>query len=185
MTQRKLFDELHVHLEALSRRLGHLKEPLHAYLTGGVAANYYIGQPLSETVGIKFSHRVPIPSDLQIFEIPDEDDPYDVRVITMNGGISDVLGSFPRDWEGRAHEVKTIGDIVVHVIDPTDLAVSKVARFHDRDQDDIRQLAANGLVDPDVFRVRAEEALERYVGDTTWIRRNLESALALIRTSMR
>ena len=184
MTQRTLLHELQVHLEALSQRFGQLNDPLHAFLADSVAVNYYTGQPLSDVVDIHFSHRVPIPSELQIFEVPDPSDPAEVRVVTMNGGMSDVLGSFPPDWEGRAQEVGMVGNIVVHVIDPVDLAVSKVARFQDRDQADIRQLAARGLVDPDTFHVSAEEALELYVGDTTWIRRNLRSALTLIRSAM-
>ena len=53
----------------------------------------------------------------------------------------------------------SFGNLVLHVIDPVDLAVSKVARFSERDRDDIRELAGRGLIDPDRFAARAEEAL--------------------------
>ena len=42
-------------------------------------------------------------------------------------------------------------NIVLYVIDAVDLAVSKVARFSERDREEIRALAQLGLVDMEVF----------------------------------
>ena len=80
----------------------------------------------------------------------------------------------------RAQEVSRAGNIVILVMDPVDLAVSKVARFSDRDREDIRQLAAQGLVDPLLFAERMEEALDYYVGDTTFVRRTFEEAKEIV-----
>ena len=68
------------------------------------------------------------------------------------------------------------------VISRTDLAVSKIGRFADRDREDIGTLAGMGLIDADRVRRRAEEALDDFVGDPIWVRHNLTDALELIRT---
>jgi len=57
------------------------------------------------------------------------------------------------------------------VLSPVDLAVSKLARFDERDRDDIRTLIQDGLLtDAETFRRRAEEALAYYIGDLTMVR---------------
>jgi hypothetical protein len=52
----------------------------------------------------------------------------------------------------------------VRVLSPVDLAVSKLARYADPDQEDIKALARAGLLDSTELRRRAEEALARYIG---------------------
>ena len=98
----------------------------------------------------------------------------------MDKGFSDVLGSFPPDWEDRAQEVGRTDNIVVLMIDPVDLAVSKVSRFSDVDREDIRQLAAEGWVDRTLFASRAEAALEYFVGDLSVLCHNIDEAKAII-----
>lgn len=180
MTDRELLPALRRHLEALSDRLGNLGEPVEARIAGGIAVNYYTGHRMSDDVDIEWSHRVPIPPDMQVFEVPNPDDPHDRHLVAMDGGFSDAMGSFPPDWGKRAREVSRAGNIVILVMDPVDLAVSKVARFSDRDREDIRQLAAHGLVDPLLFAERMEEALDYYVGDTTFVRHNFEEAKEIV-----
>ena len=67
-----------------------------------------------------------------------------------------------------------------HDRDPVDLAVSKVTRFSDRDREDIRQLAVQGLVDLSLFVERMEEALDCYVGDTAFVRLDFEEAKEIV-----
>jgi hypothetical protein len=179
--ERKLYPELEAHLAKLSERLGKLTMPLHAYIAGGVAVNYHTGIRMSDDVDIEWSHRVPIPPDMQVFEAVNPDDPTDVMIITMDGGFGDQLGSFPPDWKEDALVICHIGDIVLHVISPVDLAVSKVARFQDRDRDDIEALARFGLVSSQEFEKKAAEAVNFYVGDTTFIQYNIRDALELIK----
>ena len=75
-----------------------------------------------------------------------------------------------------ARELHKFDNIVLVVIDAMDLAVSKVARFGERDRENIRALAQLGLVDMEVFASRAEEALSCYVGDMTFVCCNLADA---------
>lgn len=177
--------ELIEHLSELSRRLGPLAEPLHAWLAGGFAVHYHTQHRISYDVDIKWSHKVPIPPDMRVFEIRTPGHAGGTDVVVMDGSFADVLGSFPPDWEERSKEVRRFGSMVLHVIDPVDLAVSKVARFSDRDREDIRALAESGLVDPEVFAERAEEALYYYVGDLTFVRYNLADAMQIVSDAKR
>ena len=171
--------ELIGHLSELSRRLGKLDRPVHAWLAGGFAVHFLTQHRMSRDVDIKWSHRFHIPPDMRVFEIGAVDGaPPDV--ILMDGNFTDVFGSFPPDWEKRSQEVHRFDNIVLHVIDPVDLAVSKVERFSERDRSDIRALAEHGLIDPDVFVRRADEALSQYVGDLTFVRHNLADAMEMV-----
>jgi len=68
----------------------------------------------------------------------------------------------------------------VRLLTPIDLAVSKLARFEDVDLHDIRALAAAGLLDPEKFRHRAEEALAAYVGVPDRVRLSLKLACRIV-----
>ena len=143
---RSLPEELVHHLAELSRRLGPLAEPVQARLAGGFAVHYYTQHRLSLDVDIKWSHRIAIPPDMRIFEISGSGSETGPHAVVMDGNFGDVLGSFPPDWEKRARELHRFDNIVLSVIDAVDLAVSKVARFSDRDREDIRALAQLDLV---------------------------------------
>ena len=179
--ERKLYPELEAHLRKLSERVGKLKMPLHAYIAGGVAVNYHTGVRMSDDVDIEWSHRIAIPPDMMLFEVANPDDPADMIIVTMDGEFGDYLGSFPPDWKRDSIEICQIGDIVLHVILAVDLAVSKVARFADRDREDIEALARFGLISSKDFQLKSTEALDYYVGDTTYIQYNIRDALELIK----
>ena len=171
--------ELIGHLSELSRRLGKLDRPVQAWLAGGFAVYFYTQHRRSLDVDIKWSHRFHIPPDMRVFEIGAVDGaPPDV--VLMDGQFTDVFRSFPPDWEKRSQEVHRFDNIVLHVIDPVDLSVSKVARFSERDRSDIRALAEHGLINPDVFAARAEEALSCCVGDLSLVRHNLADAMEMV-----
>lgn len=179
--ERKLYPELEAHLRRLAERLGSLKMPVHAYIAGGVAVNYHTGVRMSDDVDIAWSRRVAIPPDMQVFEVVNPDDPTDIMIVTMDGAFGDYLGSFHPDWKDDAPEICQIGDIVLHVISPLDLAVSKIGRYQERDREDIEALARFKLVSSQKFEPRAFEAVDFYVGDTNYIQYNLRDALALIK----
>ena len=172
--------ELVQQLQALAGRLGRLAKPVHAWLAGGWAVYYHTEHRMSGSVDISWSRRVPIPRDLQAFEISEAGRADGSLVVVMDGNFNDVLGSFPPDWEARSAEIARFGDMILHVMDPVDLAVSKVGRFTEQDAADIRELARVGLIDPKIFRRRAEEALDYYVGDLTFVRYNLRDSIEIV-----
>ena len=73
----------------------------------------------------------------------------------------------------------------VRLLTPLDLAVSKLARFSAVDRDDIRALAAAGLIDGVALKKRAEAALPDYVGNLERIRNSIELAVKLIAPATR
>lgn len=181
MANRLLLPELQTHIAALAERSGPLKQPVHAYLAGGIAVNYYTGHRMSDDVDIQWSRRVAIPPDLQVFEVASPQDPSDISVVSMDGSFGDYLGSFHPDWRDAAPEIARFGDIVLHVITPLDLAVSKIGRWQDRDREDVDALAEAGLIGSEELRTRGEEALDYYVGDTTFIKHNLADAVEMVK----
>ncbi len=172
--------ELLAHLQALADRLGPLAEPLQAWLAGGWAVHYHTAHRMSGSLDIRWSHKVPIPRDLHIFGISDPGRQAGRFVVVMDGSLTDVLGSAPPEWEARSREIARFGDMILHVIDPVDLAVSKLARLSERDAGDIRELASAGLVELELFRARAEEALDIYFGDVTFLRDNLRDSIEIV-----
>lgn len=168
------------HLAELSGRLGPLAEPLCAWLAGGFAVHYYTQQRLSGVVDIRWSRRIAIPPDMQTFEMDARGSSAGKQIVVMDGSFTDVMGSFPPDWEERSQDARSFGNMVLHVIDPVDLAVSKVARFSERNREDIQALAERGLIDPDTFAKRSDEALECYVGDLTFVRYNAGDATEIV-----
>ena len=70
--------------------------------------------------------------------------------------------------------------IHVYFLSPIDLVVSKLSRYETVDQEDIRALAEQGLVNADAVRKRAEEALGGYVGEMSRIKNSIKLACKLI-----
>ena len=168
------------HLSQLSRRLGPLSEPIHAWLAGGFAVHFHTGYRISDGVDIKWSHKFLIPPDMQTFEMDAPGSAAGVGIVVMDGSFTDVMGSFPPEWEERSREVHRFDNLVLHVIDPVDLAVSKVARFSERDREDIQVLAERGLIDPGTFAMRLKEAFDHFVGDMTLVQYNVRDAKEIV-----
>jgi hypothetical protein len=70
--------------------------------------------------------------------------------------------------------------VEVRLLSPVDLAVSKLARFAEHDQEDIHALAAEGLLNSKDLKKRAEEALEHYIGNPDLIKLSIALACKMI-----
>jgi len=68
----------------------------------------------------------------------------------------------------------------VRLLTPLDLAVSKLARFNDMDQGDIRALARSSPIESHALRRRAEDALSDYVGSLPRIRTSIDIATRIV-----
>jgi len=181
MPDKSIFPALEAQFRAMADELGPLSTPLHAYIAGGMAVNFYTGHRMSNDVDIAWSHRVVFRPELQTFTVPDPENRDERLLVTLDSGFSDTLGTFHPDWKEDAPEVARVGDVIVHMITPLDLAVSKIGRFADRDREDIMALARAGLVSSGDLGVRANEALEYFVGNTTFAELNIRDAVDGIR----
>ncbi|MDA8119907.1 MAG: hypothetical protein M0Z85_07665 [Gammaproteobacteria bacterium] len=142
--------------------------PLRLTLAGGMAAALYGQTRLSEDVDAIFSHRVLLPQEAMIAYT---DEQGYTRYLTWDHNYNSTLGLMHPDALDAALPVGTAprGQIQIFVLTPTDLAVSKLARYADPDRADIQSLIRQGLVHKEAFAQRVTEALDFYVGDTAWI----------------
>lgn len=157
------------------------KEPVKMYVAGGAALHFYTGARISEDIDASFSKRLILPRDLEVAYRGEDGTP---RLLYFDRQYNDTLGllhenadldSIPLELEGVDRKV-----IDVRLLSPVDLAVSKVARFESQDQDDIRALAAAGLLNAAEFRLRAEQALTAYVGASDRVQLSIRLAGKII-----
>lgn len=177
---RRLLPEMLANLRGIADFIGDRQHLVVAHIVGGMAVNYWTAYRMSVDSDITWSHRVLLPPELQSFVVQDEEGL--PQVVNIDSSFMDAIGLFHPDWKDDCEEVTRIRSLVVKVISPTDLAVSKIGRFADRDREDICTLARQRLIEVERVRCRAREALDYFIGDPIWVRHNLTDALELIRT---
>lgn len=157
----------------------HLNAPIVAHLAGGAAVHYYTGARVSRDVDVEFSRRLLIQGDINVIY---QDEAGQTRSVYWDRNYHSALGLMHADF---AEDARTIGyfgpHLLLKVLAPLDLAVSKLARFQDHDRADIESLAQAGLIAAADLERRAEEALADYVGNDFFVRHNIRDAVALIR----
>lgn len=113
----------------------------HVYLTGGATAVLYGWRATTIDIDVKL--------------IPDRDEilreiPRLKEELALNielAAPSDFI-PVPEGWEDRSPLIRKEGKLSFHHFDPVAQALSKVERGHDQDIHDVREMVANGLVDP-------------------------------------
>ncbi len=137
---RKLADSNRI--ERFMRELGRAVEVEgRVYLTGGATAVLYGWRATTIDVDIKL-----IPDRDEILrEIPRLKEKLDLNIELA--APSDFI-PLPPGWEDRSPLIGREGKLSFHHFDPVAQALSKVERGHSQDMQDVREMIANGLVDP-------------------------------------
>jgi hypothetical protein len=155
--------------------------PFQMFVAGGAALHLYTGARVTTDIDAAFSHRIALPGTL---DASYEDADGAARWLHLDPNYNDTLALMHEDAREDALPLSLVGIdpkvLDIRLLTPTDLAISKVARFSDIDRSDIETLARRGLVTARVFRHRAEEAIGGYVGDLTRLRGSIEQAARLI-----
>jgi len=102
------------------------------------------------------------------------------QILELDPSFNTTLGPLHEDYEDRVIRLKTqsaIPNVEVYVAGPIDVAISKLGRFGDRDQQDIQALLGLPPVDINEFERLAREAIGYYVGNPVPVLGNLESSL--------
>jgi hypothetical protein len=129
-------------IERFMRELGRTVEVEgRVYLTGGATAVLYGWRATTIDVDIKL-----IPDRDEILrEIPRLKEKLDLNIELA--APSDFI-PLPPGWEDRSPLIGREGKLSFHHFDPVAQALSKVERGHSQDIQDVREMIANGLVDP-------------------------------------
>ena len=168
----------------ISESLKHLPKkalPIHMYVAGGAALHFYTGERVTQDIDAAFSKRIALPEKLEIsYRAADGA----AQLLYLDRQYSDTLALIHEDAYRDSEPLALPGlepeFLDVRLLTPTDLAVSKIGRFTSQDRDDIAALARHGLVHSASLRTRAEEAVGNFVGDTTRLRGNIETACRIV-----
>lgn len=165
-------------LAKLATRL-ELDREVYAFLAGGMAVHLYLGKRVTTDVDAEFSARLLVPSDM-IVDVVLEDGQR--RALHFDTNYNSTFALMHEDYlQDSVPTDVTEGRLSLRVLNPTDLAVSKIARLADVDRQDIRDLVRAGLTTPDAIEKRAREALVAYVGGQRMAALNLEDAVRTAR----
>lgn len=102
------------------------------------------------------------------------------QVLERDSNFNTTLGPLHEDYEDRIIRLVTqsnIPNVEVYIASAIDVAISKLGRFGDRDQQDIQSLLKLPYVDIDEFERLAQEAINYYVGNQSQISGNLKVVL--------
>jgi hypothetical protein len=173
------FAELMARIEA---RLGDYKGPaVPVYVAGGAASHLYTGSRLSADVDATLGRRLLLPGDLQVMYKAGDGKS---RTLYFDRQYNDSLGLMHEDAHSDSVSIDVPGvnrkRLDVRLLAPVDLAVSKLARFADPDQEDIKALARAGLLDSAQLRKRALHALKAYIGRVDDVRISVDQACRMV-----
>jgi len=155
--------------------------PVRMYIAGGAALHLLTGSRVTEDIDASFSKRVLFNEDIEVsYRDPDGH----ARLMYLDRNYNDTMGLLHENAYDDSTPVDVPGIdknlLDVRVLSPTDLAVTKIARFEDQDRRDIQLLARERLIDSAAVRKRAEEALREYVGNIASVRTSIDIACLLI-----
>jgi hypothetical protein len=155
--------------------------PLKVILTGGAAMSFYSDVRVSNDVDAIFSHRILLPPDVTVSYT---DKTGNNRVLTWDAQYHPSIGLLHEDAENDALFIANLADgkIKLMILNPIDLAVTKIGRYYEHDKNDIIILAKKGLIDDSTVEKRAKEALNYYIGNTRWVEGSIRLAVEEIKS---
>lgn len=166
---RQLFVELEQRLD--------LERPMNVYLAGGMAVHLYTASRVTTDVDAEFAGRVLLPQDLLVDVTLEDGTP---QVVYLDTNYNSTFALMHEDYQLDAIPAEFgLQQLQLFVLSPTDLAVSKIARFGDIDKQDIQALVANGLTTLAAIELRALQALGGYVGRPEGLLLNLRDVLQM------
>lgn len=163
-------------LDGFLRSGGYSGEPVRMYLAGGMALHFHCGSRYTEDVDASFSERLLVPAqDLTVDYLREDGTP---SSLYFDANYNDTFALMHPDYRANAQKWDGIGNesrlVQLFILNPLDLAVSKLSRFSPQDRSDILLLASHRLFTSVELRSQAAEALEFYVGDRSWLMHNIE-----------
>jgi len=164
-------------IDGAVRAGGYAGPPINMYLAGGLAVHYYSRTRYTHDIDASFSRRVLLPvKELATQFVGKNGEP---SVLYFDNNYNPSFALMHPDYQETAREWRGFGNdqrmVKLYVLDPVDLAVSKVSRLSEQDREDILMLASLGLISAAAVRGRAAEAMDCYVGNKQPLLANIES----------
>jgi Nucleotidyltransferase of unknown function (DUF6036) len=137
--------------------------PITMFLAGGAAMHFYTGARMTDDIDAVFDRKILVPANATVIY---RDAEGKARSVYFDVNYNESYALLHEDAHDDAWRLVIDGlDAVrVLVLQPVDLAVSKLARFSEIDRGDILQLAKDGLIAAAALQQRAADALPGYVG---------------------
>jgi len=177
-THTALAEGLRELLKQLEDRLS-LAAPLTIYLAGGMAVHLYTAARVTTDVDAEYSARVHIPDDVMVTVNLEDGTP---QVIYLDKNYNSSFALMHEDYQDDSIPLDLgLQHVEVRVLQPADLAVSKIARLAENDREDKASLVRLGLTDADEIEQRASAAIAGFVGGQSNLLLNLKDALSLAR----
>ena len=152
-----------------------LREPITMLIAGGMAIHLYTAARVTTDVDAEFSKRILLPNDLIV-------ETKDGQMLYLDSNYNSTFALMHEDYQQDAVPVPIGTDLVnVFVLSPVDLVVSKIARLNGPDKTDIEAIISRFHISVEEIQKRAEEALSGYVGNTDYLRMNLNDVLNMAR----
>ncbi|MGP9768347.1 DUF6036 family nucleotidyltransferase [Halomonas sp. AOP13-D3-9] len=101
-------------------------------------------------------------------------------MLELDASFNTTLAPLHEDYEDRVIRLVTqshVPNVEVYVASALDVAITKLGRFGDRDQNEILTLLQLPYINIEEFERLAREAISYYVGDGTRISGNLKVML--------
>jgi hypothetical protein len=156
----------------------HKQMPVKAYLTGGGAVHYYCNSRVSDDIDLIMQFSVNIPENLFVVWMNEEGM---LEQVHYDHTYNSTFGLLHEDYEDRAVHMITIDDkFEIYLLSPEDLIISKLIRFAQNDEEDIRNIIATGRVDKDLLYALATDAIDVGVGfQRKFVETNLEQVMEM------
>lgn len=153
-----------------------------AYVFGGAAVHLYTNYRSSHDVDAEFTGSIPSFSDADIVVMYESEDNEQMQ-LSLDENFTPTLGLLHEDYvdDATPFMVSEGNPLWVYLVSPVDLAVSKLSRFSERDQEDIKTLANKGLITAGSLQERAEFALVSHIGNTSSLETSVELAVQAIK----
>lgn len=157
-------------------------KPVIACVAGGAALHFYTGARYSNDIDAKIMARVLL--DSQDLQVAYRGEDGHARLLYFDTQYNDSFALLHQDAYDDAFPISLKGvdarRLVIKLLTPHDLAVSKLSRFSEQDQLDIRTLARERLIDSAKLRSRAVAALPDYVGNLDRIKTSIDIACRVV-----
>ena len=174
---RQFFEEKHKVLVLVPG----LQPPIPLYLAGGAAVHWWTRARATGDLDIAGGSRLG-DDDLRIAY---EDEQGQKQLLHLDRNYNPLFGLMHEDYEtdaypiGEALGIDAFFDL--RVLSGVHLALSKVARFADNDREDILALTRKGLILPEEFDIKAQEALSVAIGhNKALVQCNIDEASRII-----